>query len=79
MTRNITDKIIEKRTDSSLFFFEGTYKAFNPFFSLPKRVEVVLNEVIIGPGFPAKDTIYAYEIFAYDNDTRRANRKSKGV
>ena len=66
----ITGKILEKRTDSTLFFFQGTYKNFNPFFFKPKRVQVVLTELPVDLDSLAKDTIYNYQLFAYNNDTK---------
>ena len=40
-------------------------------------MEVVLNEVIIDQDSLPRDTIYAYEIFAYDNDTREGEQEVK--
>jgi hypothetical protein len=66
----ITGKILQKRTDSSLFYFQGTYKNFNPFFFKPTRVQVVLTELPVDLDSLAKDTIYNYQLFAYNNDTK---------
>jgi len=73
----LTDKVLEKRTDTSLFFFQGTYKTFNPFFFKPKRVEVVLTEVVIDQDSLPRDTIYAYELFAYDDATKEGTEEVK--
>ena len=71
----IKDKVIEKRTDSSLFYFGGTYTSdvFNPFFFKPKRMEVVLTEVAVKLDSILTDTIFVYELFAYANDNKDGN------
>ena len=66
----ITNKILEKRTDTSLFYFQGSYNSFNPFFFKPKRVQVVLTELAIDLDSLERDTIFNYQLFAYDNDTK---------
>jgi hypothetical protein len=66
----ITDKVNEKRTDSSLFFFEGTYTTHNPFFFKAKKVRIILNEVVILLDSLPPDTIFAYQLMAYDDGTK---------
>jgi hypothetical protein len=68
----LTNKTMEKRTDSSLFYFEGTYNSptYNPFFFKPKRIEVVLTEMEVKLDSLLTDTIFAYELLAYANDTK---------
>ena len=68
----ITGKVIEKRTDSSLFYFGGTYtnNVFNPFFFKPKRMEVALAEVPVKLDSTLTDTIFVYELFAFADDNK---------
>jgi hypothetical protein len=74
---SINSKIVEKRTDSTLFYFQGTYNNFNPFFFKPKRVQVVLTELPVDLDSTAKDTIYNYQIFAYDHDSKEGREAVK--
>ncbi len=68
---SLTNKTIEKRTDSTLFFFQGTYStSFNPFFFKPKRIEVVLMEMEVNLDSVSKDTIFTYELFAFADGTK---------
>lgn len=67
---SMTNKITEKRTDSSLFYFQGTYTSYNPFFFKPKRVDVVLTEMEVDLDTLGKDTIYTYQLIAYANDNK---------
>jgi len=68
----IKDKVVEKRTDSSLFYFGGTYTKdiFNPFFFKPKRMEVALSEVPVKLDSTLTDTIFVYELFAYADNNK---------
>lgn len=62
----LTDKTIHRKTDTTLFFLEGWYKTFRPFFFLPDKVKVILAEKEL-----AKDSmdeinvIYLYQLVAY--------------
>jgi hypothetical protein len=73
----LTNKIIEKRTDSTLFYLQGTYTAHNPFFFKPKRVQVVLTELEVNLDSLIRDTIYNYQLFAYDSDTKEGVEEVK--
>lgn len=66
----IKDKYIQKRTDSTLYMFYGVYTTHNPFFFMPKRVEIVLQEepVQYGDSVKIRDTIFTYQLMAYAND-----------
>ena len=68
----ITDKVMEKRTDTSLFYFGGAYtnNVFNPFFFKPKRMEVALSEVQVKLDSTLTDTIFVYELFVYADDNK---------
>src|SRR5882724_2982668 len=57
----LTDKILKKRTDSSLFYFQGTYTTHNPFFFTPTKVQVILKQTPIKLDSLHIDTIYIYE------------------
>ncbi|HEY6503322.1 MAG TPA: hypothetical protein VIZ28_05050, partial [Chitinophagaceae bacterium] len=73
----LTDKIIEKRTDTSLFFFQGTYNKYNPFFFKPKKVVVVLTEIPVELDSLKTDTIYSYQLLAYNNDSKEGIEEVK--
>lgn len=66
----IRDKYIQKRSDSTLYMFYGTYTTHNPFFFTPKRVEILLQEepVQYGESVKVRDTIFTYQLLAYAND-----------
>ncbi len=72
----ISSKLVDKKTDSSLFYFHGTYDNFNPFFIKPKRVEVVLSEMSIQlvDTLPA-DTIFAYQLIAFNDATGKGKKE----
>lgn len=74
----IKDKVMEKRTDSTLFYFQGTYTTHNPFFFKPKKVEVILSEMVIPivDSLPP-DTIFAYQLLAYDDDSKEGVQELK--
>src|SRR5437762_6030635 len=38
----LADKIIHKKTDSTLFFLKGVYSSHNPFFFKANKTEVIL-------------------------------------
>jgi hypothetical protein len=61
----IQHKEVQKRTDSTLFYFFGTYTDYNPFFFKPKRVEILLQQRPIEYRNSAKpDTIFVYQLTA---------------
>jgi hypothetical protein len=62
----IAGKVVEKRTDTSLFYFQGNYSNHNPFFFKPTRVTVLLSEIIVPVDSIRTDTVYSYQLFAYD-------------
>jgi hypothetical protein len=66
---SITGKIVEKKTDTTLFYFEGNYTNHNPFFFKPTRVTILLTEEIVPVDSSRTDTVYTYQLFAYDNAT----------
>ena len=70
---DITDKIIQKRTDTSFYTFFGSYKTYNPFFIKPKRIEILLQEMAIAYSDSAKavDTIFQYQLLAYLDDNKK--------
>jgi hypothetical protein len=74
---SLTDKITEKRTDSSLFYFQGTYINYNPFFFKPKRVEVILTEIEVDLDSLGKDTIYTYQLLAYTDNSKEGTEEVK--
>jgi hypothetical protein len=74
----ITDKTLKRRTDTSLFYFNGSYTTYNPFFFKPKRVEVILSEAEVKvKDSLAFDTIYLYQLFAFNDDTENGIKEIK--
>jgi hypothetical protein len=73
----IKNKTMEKKTDSTLFYFEGTYTTHNPFFFKPKKVEVMLTEMIVPIDSLPPDTIFAYQLLAYDDDSKEGVQELK--
>lgn len=63
----LSEKSINKRTDSSLFFLKGEYKLQNPFSFQPSKIEVILaeTEMQFSDSASAKDTILVYQLIAY--------------
>ena len=63
----LTNKSVVKRTDSTLFFFKGEYKDYNPFAFKAIRTEVRLAEMEVesADSIPKIDTIMAYQIIGY--------------
>jgi hypothetical protein len=74
---SLTDKVIEKRTDSTLFYFQGTYTNYNPFFFKPKKVQVILTEMEVNLDSLGKDTIYTYQLLAYNDATKEGTEEIK--
>ncbi|WP_276501293.1 hypothetical protein [Terrimonas pollutisoli] len=62
----IQNKQVLHRTDTSLFYFFGAYKNYNPFFFKPRYIEVRLLESPIqyADSLPT-DTILIYQLTAY--------------
>ncbi len=67
----IANKEMLPRTDTSFFYFHGTYTNFNPFFFKPKRIEVILTEteVSYSESDPSIDTVYLYQLLAFNDYT----------
>jgi hypothetical protein len=74
---SLTDKVIEKRTDSTFFYFQGTYTSYNPFFFKPKKVQVILTEMEVDLDSLGKDTIYTYQLLAYNDATKEGTEEIK--
>jgi hypothetical protein len=73
----LTDKTMKKKTDSSLFYFSGTYSEFNPFFFKPKKTKVVLTELPIKISASKMDTVYQYQLFAYADESKNTSKDLK--
>jgi hypothetical protein len=73
----LTDKILEKKTDTSLFYFQGTYTNYNPFFFKPTKVKVILVETSVPLDSLRADTVYTYQLFAYDNNSKQGVEELK--
>lgn len=74
---SISGKVLEKRTDTSLFYFQGLYKNHNPFFFKPKRTEVILTEMPVELDSLHTDTIYTYQLIAYTDNTKEGDKELK--
>jgi hypothetical protein len=63
----LINKKINKKNDSTLFFFEGVYSSFNPFFFKAVNTKIILAEKEEIPDDTAKAvrTIYVYQLVAY--------------
>jgi hypothetical protein len=63
----LTDKKINKKNDSTLFFFEGIYSSHNPFFFKAVKTKIILaeKEVMADDTSKALQTIYVYQLVAY--------------
>jgi len=66
----IMNPVVIKRTDTSLFYFKGDYKNFNPFFFKPVRTMVVFaeKEIILNDSLHLLDTVITYQIAGYSPD-----------
>lgn len=73
----LADKQIIKRTDSTLFFFKGTYKKYNSFDLKPTRVEIRLAESEVQLSQSAKDTILLYQVLIYTNSKDKGANDTK--
>jgi hypothetical protein len=73
----VTDKYMEKKSDTTLFYFQGTYTRHNPFFFKPQKVEVILAEVVVPLDSLQRDTIFTYQLIAYDRPTAEGIREVK--
>jgi hypothetical protein len=63
----LSSKEVIKRSDTSFFFFKGTYKTFNPFTFLPTRTEIILAEQVqqFSDSLPDRDTFLIYQVLGY--------------
>lgn len=60
------NKEIQKKTDTSFFYFSGAYSKYDRFFFKPKKVEILLQEQSLKyvDSLPA-DTLFVYQLTAY--------------
>lgn len=74
----VTEKEITRRTDSGFFYFQGKVNGFNPFFSKPDKIEVVLSEFVatLIDSLP-QDTIFSYQLVAYYSDKNTTQKEIK--
>lgn len=72
----IEDKVLNKRSDTSLFYFSGTYKDYNPFFFKPKQTKILLQEQVIELDNESKktDTIFTYQLITITDNTPKMLR-----
>lgn len=63
----LENKTIKKKTDSTLFFLEGTYKRHSPFFFRNIGTKIVLaeQEEIVSDSLQLVQTTYVYQIIGY--------------
>jgi hypothetical protein len=75
---SLLEKEIQKRTDTSLFYFSGLYKNHHPFFFKPKKVQILLQEASVNYGDSlANDTIFIYQLVAYADGTEKGEQEVK--
>ncbi len=75
---SVLEKEIQKRTDTSFFYFSGFYKNYNPFFFKPGKVQVLLQEASVNYGDSlANDTIFIYQLVAYADGTEKGEQEVK--
>lgn len=74
----ILNKQVVHRTDTTLFYFFGIYKNYNPFFFKPLCIEVRLQESAVqyADSLPA-DTILIYQLTAYTGPGEAGKREVK--
>lgn len=70
----LSDKVIRKRTDTSLFYFQGTYSAHKPFFFKPATTKVILMEMAVQTDSLSADTIYNYQLLAFAEATEEGKK-----
>jgi hypothetical protein len=63
----LTDKTINKKNDSTLFFFKGTYSSHNPFFFKALKTKIILAEKqeVVNDSLNLIHTIYVYQLIGY--------------
>ena len=75
---DLSEKTMKRKSDTSLFYFSGTYSKFNPFFLTPKKLDVILEEIPVSLSDTlASDTIYAYELAAIVDDSDAGRKQIK--
>lgn len=64
----LVNKIVNKRTDTSFFFFQGDYKNYSPFSFLANRTEIILaeKEFVVNDSLSLKDTLFVYQLLGYN-------------
>lgn len=69
----LTNKIVMKRTDTSLFYFRGEYTQHNPFSFKAIRTEVILSEteLQLADSNYQTDTILLYQILGYTKEGKQ--------
>jgi hypothetical protein len=75
---DLKEKKTFRRTDTSLFYFSGIYRNYNPFFFKPRQIMITLEET------PAQfsdssyaDTIFVYHLLAYADGTEKGQQDIK--
>jgi hypothetical protein len=74
----LREKEMQKRTDTSLFYFSGIYTNYNPFFFKPKKIELLLQETSVNytDSLP-HDTIFIYQLLAYADSNDKGQQAVK--
>lgn len=74
----LQNKEIQKRTDTSLFYFSGTYSKYDRFFFKPKKVEIALQEQSLKyvDSLPA-DTLFIYQLIAFADSNSNGQQDVK--
>jgi hypothetical protein len=63
----LTDKTINKKNDSTLFFFQGAYSTHNPYFFKAIKTKIILaeKEEILNDSLKLLHTVYVYQLIGY--------------
>jgi len=75
----ISNKTLDKRTDSTFFYFKGEYKNFSPFFFKAIRTEIILaeTEIALDDSTGKSDTIMAYQLLGYSAGSNQGKEDVK--
>ena len=64
----LTNKVIRKKTDSTLFFLDASYSTHSPFTFKPIRTRIILAEredVLVRDSISELKTVYQYQLVGY--------------
>lgn len=70
---DLQDKVVNQRTDSTFFYFSGTYKRFNSFIYRPTTLKLIVAESEFAPSDTSsyKDTVVYCQLLVTADTTER--------